>query len=188
MRRTSIFFAVAASALAGAAACTGGPGALPGFYDGWDDDRGAQSAREAPPSGTEPAVRGADQAPGQGGGPAGGGGFVCSGTYACTITDKGQTVTVNISLVEKDGQCTANDAVLAPDGTFLRVRDGGTEPQGSWQSDGSTLTVTTEDGAVVCIRSNGSGGGSSGGEDDPPPPPADPPTDGPGDIVVDAGG
>jgi hypothetical protein len=167
MRRTSIFLTLAASSLAGVIACTGGGGALPGFTDGWEEDTGERSQREVPTNGTErPAAsqesptNGQDLAPGSGGG-GGTTAFVCSGVYACSVTSKGQTVTVNIRLQNQNGQCTANGAVLAPDGTIKSTKDGG-EDEGTWKSYGNTLTVTTEDGSFTCVRTSATGGGTSG--------------------------
>ncbi len=199
MRRTSIFLALAASSIAGAVACTGGVGALPAFTDGWEEDTGERNRREVPTNGTEPAPstqEGAasqlDPSPGSGGG-AGAGGLVCSGVYACTVVSKGQTVTVNIQLVEKDGQCTANDAILMPDGTIKSTKDGG-GTEGTWSGGGNTIVVTTEDGSVTCVRTNGSGGGTStggtngsGGSGGGSVPDVPPPVTDAGTVRVDAG-
>lgn len=160
MRRTSILLALAASAASVVVACSGGGGALPGFYDGWEEDRGERNQREVPRNDTDPPLVAQESAPNQQDPSPGGGGLVCSGVFACTITDKGKTTTVNIELREQNGQCTAAGAILMPDGTLKSTRDGG-GTEGTWTGGGGTLTVTTEDGTVTCVRTNGSAGTSS---------------------------
>ncbi len=197
--RRSIWALVGFAVVGGAYACAGGPGGPSDALEVWDPagsthdrapnstERAVTSLESAPPF-HDPANPSAEPPPGRrGGGPPGGpagGGLDCSGTWECREPD-GDVERVTLSM--RDGQCSLGGvATLHPDG---RVSFGG-QQIATWTTTGSTLVVSTDDGAVVCTRIGA--GAPSGGSSEPPapmpdptvePPPA-PPPGGPGDVPV----
>jgi hypothetical protein len=156
----------------GGAACTGGGGGLPGGFEGWEEDTGQRSAREAPiPSGIDGVDKGGerptsmqDRPPasgegsgsgtGGGAGASGGGGggtagFVCSGTYTCTLNVSGETNSFPLPLSEQNGVCTVGgQLVLDPDGTFT-AEEG---QQGTWEATANGLRITVQGVSIDCTK------------------------------------